>query len=164
MILDDTLLDDLEAKAKQSPRLRMNLNLHDSLDSKAQRLLNALLPGTVIPIHRHRHTAETYSILRGRMFVVFYDSMGGAVERILLDSRSGHYGVHRAFGHPGGQGRPVYAASARGHSRLNRQLQNCFRYCQYIPPVSFLKWGRRDFYLWKSMLNFARMNWNKELK
>lgn len=94
MILDDTLLDDLEAKAKQSPRLRMNLNLHDSLDSKAQRLLNALLPGTVIPIHRHRHTAETYAILRGRMFVVFYDSMGGAVERILLDSRSGHYGVH----------------------------------------------------------------------
>lgn len=94
MILDDTLLDDLEAKAKQSPRLRMNLNLHDSLDSKAQRLLNALMPGTVIPIHRHRHTAETYAILRGRMFVVFYDSMGGAVERILLDSRSGHYGVH----------------------------------------------------------------------
>lgn len=94
MILDDTLLDDLEAKAKQSPRLRMNLNLHDSLDSKAQRLLNVLLPGTVIPIHRHRHTAETYAILRGRMFVVFYDSMGGAVERILLDSRSGHYGVH----------------------------------------------------------------------
>lgn len=94
MILDDTLLDDLEAKAKQSPRLRMNLNLHDSLDSKAQRLLNALLPGTVIPIHRHRHTAETYAILRGRMFVVFYDSMGGAVERVLLDSRSGHYGVH----------------------------------------------------------------------
>lgn len=94
MILDDILLDDLEAKAKQSPRLRMNLNLHDSLDSKAQRLLNALLPGTVIPIHRHRHTAETYAILRGRMFVVFYDSMGCAVERILLDSRSGHYGVH----------------------------------------------------------------------
>lgn len=94
MILDDTLLDDLEAKAKQSPRLRMNLNLHDSLDSKAQRLLNSLMPGTVIPIHRHRHTAETYAILRGRMFVVFYDSMGGAVERILLDSRSGHYGVH----------------------------------------------------------------------
>lgn len=94
MILDDTPLDDLEAKAKQSPRLRMNLNLHDSLDSKAQRLLNALMPGTVIPIHRHRHTAETYAILRGRMFVVFYDSMGGAVERILLDSRSGHYGVH----------------------------------------------------------------------
>lgn len=94
MILDDTLLDDLEAKAKQSPRLRMNLNLHDSLDSKAQRLLNALMPSTVIPIHRHRHTAETYAILRGRMFVVFYDSMGGAVERFLLDPKSGHYGVH----------------------------------------------------------------------
>ena len=87
MILDDTLLDDLETRARQSPRLRMNLNLHDSLDSKAQRLLNALMPGTVIPIHRHRHTAETYAILRGRMFVVFYDSMGGAVERILNGMR-----------------------------------------------------------------------------
>ena len=100
MILDDTLLDDLEAKAKQSPRLRMNLNLHDSLDSKAQRLLNALLPGTVIPIHRHRHTAETYAILRGRMFVVFYDSMGGAGQwhaveviepSVILEVKDGPY-------------------------------------------------------------------------
>lgn len=93
MILDDTLLDGLETKARQSPRLRMNLNLHDSLEAKAQRLLNALLPGTAIPIHRHMHTAETYVLLRGKMFVVFYDSMGGATERFLLDPGSGRYGI-----------------------------------------------------------------------
>ena len=103
MILDDTLLDDLETRARQSPRLRMNLNLHDSLEAKAQRLLNALEPGTAIPIHRHRHTSETYAILRGRMFVVFYDSMGGAV---------------RAVGHPGGEGRSLHAPAARGYPRL----------------------------------------------
>ncbi len=94
MILDDTLLDGLEAKAVQSPRLRMNLNLHDSLEAPAQRLLNALEPGTAIPIHRHRHTSETYVLLRGRMFVVFYDSMGGAIERFLLDPSAGKYGIH----------------------------------------------------------------------
>ena len=56
--------------------------------------VTGLEPGTAIPIHRHRHTSETYAILRGRMFVVFYDSMGGAVERILLDPKAGKYGVH----------------------------------------------------------------------
>jgi len=94
MILDDTLLDGLEAKAVQSPRLRMNLNLHDSLEAPAQRLLNALEPGTAIPIHRHRHTSETYVLLRGRMLVVFYDSMGGTIERFLLDPNAGKYGIH----------------------------------------------------------------------
>ena len=94
MILDDTLLDDLEAKARQNSRLRMNLNLHDSLEAKAQRLLNALEPATVIPIHRHRHTAATYAVPRGRMSVAFYDSIGGAVERFLLDPEAGKYGIH----------------------------------------------------------------------
>lgn len=93
MIIDDKLLDDITVKAQESPRLRMNYNLHDSLDSKAQRLLNVLLPGTVIPIHRHRHTAETYILLRGRMFVVFYDGCGGQTERYLLDAAAGNYGV-----------------------------------------------------------------------
>ena len=53
MILDDKLLDEVTARAKTSERLRMNFNLHDSLDAKAQRLLNALEPGTVLPVHRH---------------------------------------------------------------------------------------------------------------
>lgn len=94
MIIDNKLLDDITAKAEESPRLRMNYNLHDSLDAKAQRLINVLLPGTIIPIHRHRHTAETYVILRGKMMVVFYDEMGGQIERYLLDPAIGNYGVN----------------------------------------------------------------------
>lgn len=93
MIINDELLDDVTAKAEASPRLRMNYNLHDSLDAKAQRLINVLLPGTPLPIHRHRHTAETYVLLRGKMFVVFYNDLGGQTERYLLDPAIGNYGV-----------------------------------------------------------------------
>ncbi len=98
MIIDDKVLDEVTRKAAESPRLRMNFNLHDSLDAKAQRLLNVLLPGTVLPIHRHRHTAETYVILRGKMFVVFYNEMGGQIERYLLDPTIGNYGVQIPVG------------------------------------------------------------------
>lgn len=94
MIINDNLLDKVTAEAEASPRLRMNFNLHESLDAKAQRLINVLLPGTILPIHRHRHTAETSLMLRGKMFVVFYDEMGGQIERYLLDSAIGNYGVH----------------------------------------------------------------------
>lgn len=93
MIIDNRLIDGVTRKAEVSPRLRMNFNLHDSLDAKAQRLLNVLLPGTPLPVHRHRHTAETYVLLRGRMFVIFYDDLGGQTERYLLDPAIGNYGV-----------------------------------------------------------------------
>ena len=93
MIIDDKVLDEVTRKAAESPRLRMNFNLHDSLHAKAQRLTNVLLPGTILPIHRHRHTAETYVLLRGKMFVVFYNDMGGQTERFLLDPALGNYGV-----------------------------------------------------------------------
>ena len=94
MIINDKLLDEVTEKAEGSPRLRMNHNLHDNLDAKAQRLINVLLPGTLVPIHRHQNTAETYALLRGRMFVIFYDSLGGQTERHLLDPSIGNYGVH----------------------------------------------------------------------
>ena len=94
MILDNKLLDKITEEAEASPRLRMNFNLHKSLDSKAQRLFNVLLPGTVLPVHRHTHTDETYILLRGRMFVVFYDDLGGQTERYLLEPQIGNYGVH----------------------------------------------------------------------
>lgn len=94
MIINNELLDEVTAKAENNPRLRMNYNFHECLDSKAQRLLNALLPGTVVPVHRHPHTAETYIILRGRMFVVFYDNLGAQIERHMLDPLKGDYGVH----------------------------------------------------------------------
>lgn len=93
MLINEELLDKVTAEAAASPRLRMNYNLHESLDAMAQRLINVLLPGTILPIHRHRHTAETYVLLRGKMFVVFYDEMGGQIERYLLDPTIGKYGV-----------------------------------------------------------------------
>ncbi len=93
MIIDERLLDEVTGKAEESPRLRMNYNFHESLDSKAKRLINVLLPGTLIPVHRHQHTAETYVLLRGKMFVVFYDSLGAQTERYLLDPAIGNYGV-----------------------------------------------------------------------
>ena len=93
MVLDDKILDKVTAEAQASPRLRMNFNLHENLDAKAQRLINVLLPGTILPIHRHQHTAETYILLRGKMFVVFYDDMGAQIERLRLDPTIGHYGV-----------------------------------------------------------------------
>lgn len=94
MIIDKTLLDEVSERAKSSERLRMNYNLHDSLDAKAQRLLNALEPGTILPIHRHRHTAETYLLLRGRIDVVFYNDLGGVTERYELNPEENRYGVH----------------------------------------------------------------------
>lgn len=93
MIINDLLLNEITGLAEASPRLRMNYNLHDSLDAKAQRLLNVLLPGTSLPVHRHNHTAETYVLLRGKMFVVSYDNLGGQTERFRLDPTIGNYGV-----------------------------------------------------------------------
>lgn len=93
MIIDDKLLDRVTAEAESSWRLRMNYNLHESLDAKAQRLINVLLPGTILPIHRHRHTAETYVLLRGKMIVVFYDETGAKTNRFILDPKIGNYGV-----------------------------------------------------------------------
>lgn len=94
MTIDNNLLDEIQRRAEGSPRRRMNFSLHDSLDAKAQRLINVLLPGTILPIHRHRHTAETYILLRGKMFVVFYNDMGVQIERYLLDPTIANYGVH----------------------------------------------------------------------
>ena len=94
MIINDDLLNKVTKEAAASPRLRMNHNFHESLDAKAQRLINILLPGTVLPIHRHRHTAETYILLRGKMFVVFYNDLGAQTERYLLDPTIGNYGIH----------------------------------------------------------------------
>ena len=66
MIIDDKILDELSAKAKASPRLRMNLNFHQSLDEKCHRFLNAVELGAEIPIHRHPTKEESFILLRGR--------------------------------------------------------------------------------------------------
>ena len=94
MLIDDDLLDKITEQAKASPRLRMNYNLHDSLDAKAQRLLNALEPGTVLPVHRHSHTAETYIVLRGSIKVLFYNDDKVLTAEFLIDSNEKEYGIH----------------------------------------------------------------------
>lgn len=94
MLIDENLLDSVTSKAKESDRLRMNYNFHESLDSKAQRLLNALEPGTVLPIHRHQHTAETYIVLRGAIKVLFYDDDRLLTDEFMVDPLNGVYGVH----------------------------------------------------------------------
>ena len=93
-LINDILLDEVSEKAVQSSRLRMNYNLHDSLEAKAQRLLNALEPGTQLPVHRHSHTAETYILLRGRINVLFYNEDKQVQEKQELAVGSGDHGVH----------------------------------------------------------------------
>ena len=93
-LIDNVLLDKVTRQAKESPRLRMNFNLHDSLDAKAQRLFNALEPGTILPIHRHGHTSETYMVVRGHIKVMFYNDNREETDVFDLDPLKGNYGVH----------------------------------------------------------------------
>lgn len=73
--IDNTLLDTLTAQAKASPRLRMNFDLRNSSEDTSQRMLNAIEPGSVVPIHRHQKTSETVVVLRGRVVEEFYDEL-----------------------------------------------------------------------------------------
>lgn len=79
--ITQTLLDKLTEQAKASPRLRMNMDLRNSADDKSQRMLNAIEPGSPMPIHRHQKTSETVVCLRGRLVWEFYDEL----ERICTD-------------------------------------------------------------------------------
>ena len=81
MVINQALLDKLTEEAKASPRLRMNLDLRNSADDQSQRMLNAIEPGSPLPIHRHRHTSETVVCLRGRLVWEFYDEL----ERICTE-------------------------------------------------------------------------------
>ena len=76
MIIDQQALDELTARAKDSPRLRMNLDLRNSPADQSQRMLNAIEPGTVLPIHRHRTSSETVVCIRGHFEEYFYDVSG----------------------------------------------------------------------------------------
>ena len=97
-IIDRNLLDEVSEKAASSDRLRMNHNFHQSLEAPSQRLLNALEPGTMIPVHRHQHAEETMVLLRGKIAVLFYDDDGQLSERLVLDPISGNYGVNIPVG------------------------------------------------------------------
>ena len=84
MKIDNILLDRLTAQAKESPRLRMNLDLRNSSEDSSQRMLNAIEPGSVVPIHRHQKTSETMVVLRGRVVEEYYDDAGVLVESFVL--------------------------------------------------------------------------------
>ena len=75
MKITQAILDSLTEQAKASERLRMNLDLRDSETDTSQRMLNAIEPGSPLPIHRHRHTSETVVCLRGRLVEEFYDEL-----------------------------------------------------------------------------------------
>ena len=84
MVIDSQLLDSLSAQAKASPRLRMNFDLRNSPADGSQRMLNALEPGTELPIHRHMKSSETVVILRGSATQYFYDDAGQVTERVTI--------------------------------------------------------------------------------
>lgn len=82
MVINQTLLDNLTEQAKASPRLRMNYDMRNSDADQSQRILNALEPGTVIPIHRHKDSSETNICIRGHYEEYFYDEHGNLTETI----------------------------------------------------------------------------------
>ena len=93
-IIDNQLLDEVSAQAKASPRLRMNYNFHKSLDEKCHRMLNAVEPGTEIPIHRHPTKDETFVILYGKVKVTTYNDKGELEDYVILNEEVGQYGVN----------------------------------------------------------------------
>ena len=80
MVIDKGILDNLTAQAKASPRLRMNYDLRNSPEDGSQRMLNAIEPGTVMPIHRHRKSSETVVCIRGHFEEYFYDKAGNLTD------------------------------------------------------------------------------------
>lgn len=106
MKITQEILDDLTAKAKESSRLRMNLDLRDSVEDNSQRMLNAIEPGSPLPIHRHQKTSETVVCLRGRLVEEYYDDLERTcTERIELSPN----GPVVALNIPAGQWHTVHA-------------------------------------------------------
>ena len=104
--ISQAVLDKLTAEAKASPRLRMNLDLRNSAEDQSQRMLNAIEPGSPLPIHRHQKTSETVVCLRGRLVEEFYDDLERiCTERIELSPN----GPVVALNIPAGQWHTVQA-------------------------------------------------------
>lgn len=86
MVIDNKILDELSAQAKANPRLRQSMDLRNNPEDLSQRMLNALEPGTVMPIHRHMASSETVTLLRGKIRWHFYDDAGKETESVVLDA------------------------------------------------------------------------------
>jgi len=110
MIIDQALLDQLSAQARTNPRLRQSYDLRNPSTSSgqaqsndnSQRMLNALEPGTVMPVHRHRETSESIAVVRGKLVMRMYDDGGRVTEECVLQ--------------PGGANVMVQVEAGRWHS------------------------------------------------
>ncbi len=106
MKITQAILDNLKEQAKKSERLRMNLDLRDSEDDTSQRMLNAIEPGSPLPIHRHQKTPEVMVCLRGKLQVEYYDELERTcTESFMLEPN----GVNVAVGISRGMWHTIHA-------------------------------------------------------
>ena len=90
MIISQSLLDTLSSQAKANPRLRQNYDLRTSPADNSQRMLNALEPGTVMPIHRHMKTSESIAMIRGKMVMRLFDDKGTITDEFVMEPMGEH--------------------------------------------------------------------------
>lgn len=83
-VIDNALLNKVSTEAKETHRLRMNYNFHQSLEDKCHRMLNAVEPGTIVPIHRHPTKDESFVVIRGKVKVSTYNDDGSVIESVVL--------------------------------------------------------------------------------
>lgn len=91
-LFDTSLFDSLLKEAELSPRLRTNLDMRTSPDDTSQRMLNALLPGTKVAIHKHPFSSENVLCLSGKVVEIFYDDKGQEIDRSILCPKEGLHG------------------------------------------------------------------------
>ena len=85
MKITKEILDNLTSQAKLNPRLRQSLDMRTTPCDNSQRMVNALEPGTIIPIHRHRSTSETMIVLKGKLIERFYDNYGNIIDEFTME-------------------------------------------------------------------------------
>lgn len=92
-LINETLLDEVTAQARKSPRLRMNYNFHETMEAPIHRMLNALEPGTYLVPHRHPDKEEVYLVLRGSLLAFLFDEEGKVTVKETLSPAAGNYGI-----------------------------------------------------------------------
>lgn len=93
MLLTPEFLNMLSAQAQASPRLRQNFDLRNTPDDSSQRMLNALEPGTELPIHRHLKSSESVAVLRGKANWIYYDDQGNVTGKYLVEAGGENPGI-----------------------------------------------------------------------